>query len=428
MRRAVDGRLRVTRAGLGYLGVWLVLLLAGLQQQNNLILLTSGMAAGPLVASLAMSLFLLRRLRVERRLPGHVFEGQALAIDYVAENTRALSAALAFEVRDELDPVDRTVPGSGRVRPRVIFERVAPRDRGRIRWESPSPVRGRYDLTRLDLVTRAPFGLVERRLTLDSPASLVVYPRLGTLTRRWTQLWRESTQSRRGRRHDRTAQQQDYHGLREYRSGDSPRWIHWRTSARVGRLMVKEFEQENDQEIAILLDAWQPRARVTAEQREAVERAIRFAATVCVAMSRAPGRRIVLGWTGPTPGVRQGPAGARLSHELLSTLAVHRASAEGQLAALFEALPPAVLRDALLVVVSSRPVNLAEEAARSSRLSEASARGLASRLIALDVTRGDLDPYITFDSERIPDLGQIDRLEAPGAETANDAGIGMQRP
>src|SRR5436305_9628133 len=93
---------------------------------------------------------------------------------------------------------------------------------------------------------------------------------------------RESTQTKRGRRHDRSAQQQEYHGLRDYRAGDSPRWIHWRTSARVGKPMIKEFEQQSEQDLAILLDPWLPRSKVTAEQRATLELMIRFAATVCL--------------------------------------------------------------------------------------------------------------------------------------------------
>ena len=43
------------------------------------------------------------------------------------------------------------------------------------------------------------------------------------------------------RRHP--AAQTDFHGLRTFQPADSPRWIHWRTSARRGELMVKEFEE-----------------------------------------------------------------------------------------------------------------------------------------------------------------------------------------
>lgn len=35
----------------------------------------------------------------------------------------------------------------------------------------------------------------------------------------------------------------EVHGIREYRTGDSPRWIHWRTTARIGRPMVREFDR-----------------------------------------------------------------------------------------------------------------------------------------------------------------------------------------
>ena len=101
---------------------------------------------------------------------------------------------------------------------------------------------------------------------------------------------RQATENRRGQRHDRSAQQVEYHGLRDYRSGDSPRWIHWRTSARRGELMVKEFEQQNEQDLAILIDPWLPRTKAAAEQREALEEAISFAATLCLLETcRRPG-------------------------------------------------------------------------------------------------------------------------------------------
>ena len=135
---------------------------------------------------------------------------------------------------------------------------------------------------------------------------------------------------------------------------------------------------------------------MTPEQREALEEAIRFAATICLETCRRQGRRLLLGWTGPTPGVRQGPASVKLLHELLEQLAVMRPSTEGTLSALFDILPPATLREAVLVVVSTRSVNLNEEAERSARLSGASARGLLGRVVLLDASRGDLADLIQF--------------------------------
>jgi uncharacterized protein (DUF58 family) len=389
-------RLLWTRVGVIYIAVWLVLLTLGLQQQINLILLVAGLAAGPVPVSFVISAAMLRKLRVTRRVPPFTFSGDPLHLDYTLENDRRWSSALALFIEDDVVPADRSVSGSSSPAPRVFFARVPGGGRDRVRWQGVSPKRGKYRLRTLELVTRSPFGLLERRVTLNEPDEMIVYPAVGQLTRRWHQLQRQAAETRRGQRHDRSSQQQEYHGLRDYRPGDSPRWIHWRTSARLGQPMVKEFEQQNEQDLAILIDPWLPRSKVTPEQRETLEQAVQFAATVCLSTCRQQGRRIVLGWTGPTPGVLQGPASVKLLHELLEQLAVLRPAAEGSLAALLDVLPPASLRDAILIVVSTRPVNLVEEAERSARLAGTSWRGLLSRVVLLDASRGDLEGLVQY--------------------------------
>jgi hypothetical protein len=117
---------------------------------------------------------------------------------------------------------------------------------------------------------------------------------------------------------------------------------------------------------------------------------------VCLDTCRHTGRRILLGWTGPTPGIRQGPASVKLLHELLEQLAMMRSSTEGTLASLFDAMPPSMLREASLVVVTTRPINLLEEAERSQRLSAGAARGMIGRIMLLDVNRGDLADLVQY--------------------------------
>src|SRR5690606_13040334 len=46
----------------------------------------------------------------------------------------------------------------------------------------------------------------------------------------------------------------EFFGLREYREGDDRRAIHWRSSARAGRLLVREAEEEAQRRIAVVLD------------------------------------------------------------------------------------------------------------------------------------------------------------------------------
>lgn len=401
LRRAALGlkpnqRLRPTREGRHYFLAWLALMGIGLYLQSNLVLLIAGLAAGPLVASVVISAMTLRKLGVSRRAPSYVFEGDPLRIDYILDNTRRRNAALALVLEEDITPVERSSPHAARARSHVIFARVPSHRTAGRRWEGVSPARGRYRFESLEMATRSPFGLLERLLSEPAPATMLVYPRIGQLQRPWHKIYRESTETKRGRRHDRTAQQQEYHGLRDYRPGDSPRWIHWRTTARLGQPMVKEFEQQNEQDLAILLDAWLPRTKVTSEQRETLEETIRFVASVIVEATRGTGRRILLGWTGPSPGIVQGPASIKLLHEQLGQLAVQRGSSEGQVSSLLDALPPHILRDGLMIIVSTRPVNLVEEMDRSVRLRGTAGRGFGGRVILLDATRGDLDGMVDY--------------------------------
>jgi uncharacterized protein (DUF58 family) len=380
-----------------YFVVWFGLLSVGLQQQINLILLIAGLAAGPMVGSIFVSAAMLRKLRLARRLPSYIFSGEPLAIDYTLENDRRISAGLALILSDEMTPEDRLVSGPTGLTPMAFFPRVPGRSRARVHWQGEAPRRGKYRFRNLELSTRSPFGLLERRVAINSGASLTVYPTIGQLARRWQHIHREASETRRGTRHDLSTQQQEYHGLRDYRPGDSPRWIHWRTSARLGQPMVKEFEQQHEQDLAILLDPWLPRTKLIPEQREMLELAIKFVATVCFETCRHPGRRVLLGWTGPSPGVRQGPATVKLLHEMLEQLATIRPSPEGSLSSLLDVIPPSTLRESYMIVVSTRPVNLMEEAERSIWLSGAALRGLMARVTLLDVSKGDLDDLIKFD-------------------------------
>jgi hypothetical protein len=74
-------------------------------------------------------------------------------------------------------------------------------------------------------------------------------------------------------------------------------------------------------------------------------------------------------------------------------------------------MPAPVLREAMLVIVSTRPINLIEEAERSSRLSGAAARSLPLRAFLLNAAQGDLSPLFQLDGEASNDLLQF-RLSA----------------
>jgi uncharacterized protein (DUF58 family) len=71
----------------------------------------------------------------------------------------------------------------------------------------------------------------------------------------------------------------DFLGTREYRFGDSVRTIHWPLSARMGQLIVKEFERTSSTEVTILLDL-DARAMWGSDRNSTLEYSIRIAASV----------------------------------------------------------------------------------------------------------------------------------------------------
>jgi uncharacterized protein (DUF58 family) len=146
--------------------------------------------------------------------------------------------------------------------------------------------RGLHQLTGVVASTRFPFGLFTKRLLLPLPEAVVVYPSLlphDALTGLIGPLGQEPARARRG-------QGGGFFALRDYLDGDDARTIHWKSSARQGRLLVKETEEEERREVTLRLDRHWPSAGATA--REAAlyaarfERAISLAATLAVEWGR----------------------------------------------------------------------------------------------------------------------------------------------
>jgi uncharacterized protein (DUF58 family) len=136
--------------------------------------------------------------------------------------------------------------------------------------------RGVHEFPPLRLSSGAPFGLFRRSGTLDAPARVLVYPELRPLKR----LDLLDRQAAALVAHARPGIGTEFIGVRPFRSGDSPRHIHWRTVARTGSLISKEFADETSPGMALVLDVRQypyPQAR---SKHTPFERAVKVAASI----------------------------------------------------------------------------------------------------------------------------------------------------
>jgi uncharacterized protein (DUF58 family) len=112
--------------------------------------------------------------------------------------------------------------------------------------------RGRYAFDTVRLTIEDPFGLARTSLEQGEPQALVVYPRLVELERLFSEGGAHAQDGRRLLLRRPTGY--ELHSVREHAEGESLRMVHWRSTARRGRLMVKELEDAPRDEVAILLD------------------------------------------------------------------------------------------------------------------------------------------------------------------------------
>jgi uncharacterized protein (DUF58 family) len=138
------------------------------------------------------------------------------------------------------------------------------------------PRRGRHQLGNVYLRSRFPFGFFERsaRAVLDD--EVLVLPRIHPLTsmpRGALHRLGEQPSGQRGEGIELLA-------LREHVASDPARQIHWKASARAGRLIVRETERDAEQRFDLILDN-APGVTLNPEAlAEAFEQAIEFTASL----------------------------------------------------------------------------------------------------------------------------------------------------
>jgi uncharacterized protein (DUF58 family) len=351
------------REGLYYTVIVVAVLSGAVSRQLNLLMLLGSALAGPLIFSLLHGRLALRWLHIERKLPPGAQAGMPVRVEVNATNQRRWLSAWAIRVEDVIRRDDAQEDEANRVS--VYFPRIAANETRQMSYEGTLSRRGRYVFGELSVSTRFPLGLVLHRHVLAGQAELLVQPRLGRLTSDFSKIMREH-ESGSHRRQRRGLLEADFYGLREWRPGDSRRWIHWRSSARSGSLVVRQFEQRRSQNLAILVDLWQP-STPNEKDLAHVETAISFAATLIAEACRMPGCQVTLVLAAQQPLHRSGPATPLFLREQMETLATvqpHTQPAQsgelGQSLAVIEPSTPTFF-------LSTRPIDFLELARQAAQ-------------------------------------------------------------
>ncbi len=278
---------RLTRLGFHCLLLGSFAIFGGAFRGFNLLLVLAAILMGTMVIQWRWSRRNLSYITARRRLPRDVFAGQPFAVRVRLHNANRFMSAWMIRVQDSIirvshDEIAEAKCGLASIR----AGQTETAD-----YDCLIAERGQYRFGPTTLETTFPFSLFRCRKTIQVHDDLYVLPRLLDIPRNWHQGIVApndglSSSARRARLSD-----GEFYGLREWRIGDSPKLIHWRTTARLNDPCVRQFEQKREIDLCIMIDAY---ANSEAEQQFA-ETAISFAASVLVSLETAQLNRIVFG-------------------------------------------------------------------------------------------------------------------------------------
>jgi uncharacterized protein (DUF58 family) len=373
----------IPRAGWYFLLFALLpILFLGVIRRINLLLLLGDVLVVMALLNLLAAGWSLRGLRARRRLGDWLFARTPCSLEVQVSNP---GRRPCLGLRLEQEGPDQAATW--------YIDWLPARDSVSWRRQVMLPRRGRYTWGAIEAVSGYPFGLVERRRPLTLAETAIVLPRLGWLHRgRFLRYLRDlSVQPQRVhlRRKPRShpAAQAEFHGLRLYRSGDSPRLIHWRTSARRGELMVREFEDEPSDNLLVIVDPTLPPESdyCGVPLRDEFEEAISLAASICWEWCRRRGDKLVLATATANPTVWQGLTGPEHARRVLECLALLECDVRPADLTVLARLQAQRLPPALAVIVAVGPSTLADPLARA----------LGRRVYCLDATQSERFDFYT---------------------------------
>jgi len=312
-RRVVASRVReamdydVTRAGLIYILISVVIGIAAINTGNNLLYVIVAALLSAILVSGVASALVLRSLTLDVHLPEHVFAARPMVARLLLSNTS--SWLPSFSVR--VVPAKRKNKNKERwqwesstfgwprnrapqnqwfhlpdrrlrrvreeeerpiLQESVYFPFLAPGQELRADLEINFPSRGRYSEKSLGLATRFPFSFLMKTRRINLAREVIVYPVVEP-----TEQFREALPMVTGEFETFVrGRGNDLYLIREYMPDDSARHVDWKATARTGALKVREFSREDERKLRIVFDNPAPGVLPPV----VYERAVRLAASL----------------------------------------------------------------------------------------------------------------------------------------------------
>lgn len=253
---------RITRPGGWFLGMTFAFTVYGATSLDLQVFVPFTYAAGLWMVALVLALTRPPRISLTAQMPTRIEAGQTLSVEIDVRALRPLFDATLLPRR--LPPAIDAVPPDG-----VPITALRDGETQRAHLGLYCARRGAYVLRGFRVQTAFPFGLLRAYTAVPGEYPLLVLPRFSRLTQMTLPL-RRSDQPGGAALSSAREEAMEFLGDREWRDGDSIRDIDWRATARLDRLVVREFREEYFHRLALVLDTQARAGRASAAFEAAV--------------------------------------------------------------------------------------------------------------------------------------------------------------
>ncbi len=265
-----------TSRAYSFVAASIIIYLFGNQTQVGWLYVVSALMLGVVAAGWWLSRGSLKGLSGKRRvgnaLEADLYEGDEVEI--VLQIDKLKGAASSLVRVEEVCPLAATY--SPQRQAQLFMPALAQGEAVEFDYMVTLDRRGLHIFQPLAAESRAPFGFFKRNRQVDIPTRTLVYPEVRPLKRLELldrQLTAEVARPRAGVGYE-------VMGVRPYRTGDSPRNIHWRSVARTGTLISKEFADEAQPGLTLVLDLFNYPYPATESKHTPFEWAVKGAASI----------------------------------------------------------------------------------------------------------------------------------------------------
>ncbi|MFO0731642.1 MAG: DUF58 domain-containing protein [Nitrospiraceae bacterium] len=270
----------MTSEGTRFLLFTLAVGVAAVNTGNNLFYLLLAMMLSLIVMSGLLSEQCLRRLEFGRHAPEYLFANEPTTITLEVKNCKLRLPSFSLRLVDVTEGIDLDRGAH--------LQYIAPRATILISYPLLLLKRGYSRLDGIRVITPFPFGLFLKKRYYPAETSIIVcparYPLPSSLLQDLGVIGQDQHLAQRGRG-------LSLYNLREYRTGDDSRAIHWMTTARTSKLMIKETEAEDQRWVTLAMSPVAP-----PEHDSRFERALSIAGSIVQLLhSRGYHLRLVLG-------------------------------------------------------------------------------------------------------------------------------------